>query len=271
MRALVCYGATERNRGRAEAELGLEECRRFIRTNERALVRGLVGLHASFTVSDTTIRDAAALARELGTVLHVHVAEDLADVEDARARGYPGPLERFHELDALVPGSLLAHGVHLTAKQVEMAAERQCWLVQNPRSNEGNRVGYPAGLWASERVALGTDGYPANMLSEEAALFRAAKSRGGEEVQASARRLDAGLNLAAERFQAPFAPVREGAMADLLVMPHAREGEPLLRHVVVGGRLVVKDGALQTGDIEEIRLRAREEANRLWRRMESIG
>ena len=82
-RALLCYGATERNGGRDEASRGLTECRRFIETNSRPLVRGVVGLHASFTVSDETLREAAALCRELDSVVHVHLAEDRADVEDA--------------------------------------------------------------------------------------------------------------------------------------------------------------------------------------------
>ena len=45
----------------------------------------MIGLHASFTVSDETIREAAVLCRALDTVLHVHVAEDAADVADAAA------------------------------------------------------------------------------------------------------------------------------------------------------------------------------------------
>jgi cytosine/adenosine deaminase-related metal-dependent hydrolase len=35
--------------------------------------------------------------------MHVHVAEDGADVEDARRRGYAGPLERLLALGALPP------------------------------------------------------------------------------------------------------------------------------------------------------------------------
>ena len=73
MRALLCYGATERNFGREEAARGLAECRRVPAS---PLIRGMVGLHASFTVSNDTVREAGALARELGTILHVHVAED---------------------------------------------------------------------------------------------------------------------------------------------------------------------------------------------------
>ena len=81
--------------------------------------------------------------------MHVHVAEDGADVEDARRRGYAGPLERLMALDALPPGSILAHGVHLSADQVRRAAAAGSWFVHNPRSNEGNRVGYAAALSAT--------------------------------------------------------------------------------------------------------------------------
>src|SRR5512143_3781295 len=40
MRAVLCYGATERNGGRQEARRGLAECRRFIEANTRPLIRG---------------------------------------------------------------------------------------------------------------------------------------------------------------------------------------------------------------------------------------
>ena len=40
----------------------------------------------------------------------------VADVDDARRRGYAGPLERLMALDALPAGSILAHGVHLSAR-----------------------------------------------------------------------------------------------------------------------------------------------------------
>ena len=117
MRALLCYGATERNVGRDEAVRGLRECERFIRSNRRPLVRGAVGLHASFTVSDDTIREAGDLCRSLGVRLHVHVAEDLCDVRDAQRRGYASAVAELYALGGLVPGSIIAHGVHLTDRR----------------------------------------------------------------------------------------------------------------------------------------------------------
>lgn len=199
MPAVLCYGATERNGGRDEARRGLAECRRFLRENRRPLVRGVVGLHASFTVSDETVRDAGRLARELDTVVHVHLAEAASDVEDARRRGWRGPLERLEELGALPPGSILAHGVHLEADQVRRAEDLGCWIVQNPRSNRGNRVGYPKALGESGRVALGTDGYPSCLDDEVAALREGAREH-GEDPERAAQRADRSRDLLAERF-----------------------------------------------------------------------
>jgi len=253
MRAVLGYGATERNDGRDEARRGLAECQRFIRDNQRSLVRGAVALHACFTVSDDTIREAANMARELGTVLHVHVAEALADVEDAKTRGYDGLVDRLDKLDALVEGSIFAHGVHLSEQDVRRLDERGIWLVQNPRSNRGNEVGYPTALSASQRVALGTDGYPAEMQIEQAALLEDARKHGDDEAKARAR-LASGERLLAERLGTEPAVRAE----------HSPDG------LSVGGRRVVENGELVSADLEEIRARARDEASKLFERMEHL-
>ena len=114
MRAVLCYGATERNGGRDEARRGLAECRRFIQANRRPLVRGVVGLHASFTVSDDTIREAGAARAAISAPCCTSTSRRTRRTStDAQRRGYAGPLERLIALDALPPGSILAHGVHL--------------------------------------------------------------------------------------------------------------------------------------------------------------
>ncbi len=258
MRALICYGATERNGGRREAQRGLTECRRFIEFNQRRLVRGLVGIHASFTVSDDTLRETGELCRVLETPLHIHLAEDLADVRDAKRRGYMGPLERLIALDALPARSILAHGVHLEAGQVRTAARRGCWLVQNPRSNHGNEVGYPRALGESPRVALGTDGYPSRMDEEDEALRREAKAH-GEDLDVVKRRVQGGWELLdgfPELKSVESAVVWEDGRA---------------RDVTVDDRKVVEDGRLMTADWDEIVAEAKEQAERLWTRMASLG
>lgn len=259
VRALLTFGATERNFGRAEAEAGLVECGNV---EETSLVRRLVGLHASFTVSDDTIRAAGELCRTLGTVMHVHVAEAVDDVEDARVRGYAGSLERLIALDALPSGSILAHGVHLSAQEVREAERRGLWLVQNPRSNEGNRVGYPIHLQKSEKVALGCDGWNADMALEKAALVRFATAHGDSKA---ADRLEAGQRLIAERFDFSAVGLAEGATGDVVVWENGKVGA-----VVVDGRLVVREGQLVGADAAVIEAEARSEASRLWDRMTAL-
>ncbi|MCA9515846.1 MAG: amidohydrolase family protein, partial [Myxococcales bacterium] len=253
-----CYGATERNGGRDEAQRGLAECRRFLLSNRRPHVRGAVALHASFTVSDATVLDAAHLCRDLGALMHVHLAEDAADVADARERGYPGPLERLLALEALPPGSICAHGVHLSAEQVARATRDGLWLVQNPRSNEGNRVGYGASLGADPRVALGTDGYPARMDDEAQALARLGAEHGAP-ADVVARRLAASRALARTIFG-------DGVDEDTV----ERDASGAVMRVVVGGRAVVEDGRLTGGDIDAIRADAAREAEALWGRMRAL-
>ena len=265
MRAVLCYGATERNGGREEAQRGLAECRRFLESNERSLVRGVVGLHASFTVSDETLREAGDLAREFDTVLHVHVAEDAADLADARERGYPGPLERMLALGALVPRSILAHGVHLSEAQVAAAEEAECWFVQNPRSNANNGVGYPMGFEKAARVALGTDGFPSSMDEETLALFDSAR----EHEQLGERlwlRGQCGAMLLAERWDYARSGLAPGALPDLAVVHPTGK----LEHLVVAGRMVVENGLLATGDPDRIEAEAKVAAARLWDRMRAL-
>ncbi|HSP16110.1 MAG TPA: selenium-dependent xanthine dehydrogenase [Thermoanaerobaculia bacterium] len=246
VRALLCYGATERNSGRDEALRGLAECERFIRSNERPLVQGAVGLHASFTVSDETILDAGDLCRSLGVRMHVHVAEDVADVEDARRRGYGSPLARLDLLRGLVPRSIIAHGVHLTEADLGIIEELRLWVVQNPRSNETNRVGKPHRLAGLPRVCLGTDGFPSDMREEAKARPEAGTTR------------DDGHALAAD--------IAADSASDSVTLEDGR-----VHDVTIGGRAVVRGGELLTGDIEEIRTNAAHEAARLWKRMEGIS
>jgi hypothetical protein len=171
-------------------------------------------------------------------------------------------LERLERLGALPRGSILAHGVHLDAEQTRRCAALGCWLVHNPRSNEGNRVGYALNLGCSDRVALGCDGWDADMKIEEAALSRLAHLHGDTNAQG---RLENGHAMVAERFASHPEPLQPGALGDVVVR---QDGS--VRHVVVGGRVVVADGALSTGDFDGIAAEAQQQASRLWRRMASI-
>jgi cytosine/adenosine deaminase-related metal-dependent hydrolase len=109
---------------------------------------------------------------------------------------------------------------------------------------------------------LGADGWDADMAAEDAALMRLAEQNGDVGVGG---RLALGAALAAERFGAEAEPLAPGSLGDLAVR---RNGA--VRHVVVGGRVVVENGVLATADYESVTAQARAEATRLWSRMATI-
>jgi hypothetical protein len=74
-----------------------------------------------------------------------------------------------------------------------------------------------------------------------------------------------GHALIAERFGSHPEPLQPGALGDVVVRQ-----DGAVRHVVVGGRVVVADGALSTGDFESIAADAQQQAGRLWERMAKV-
>lgn len=126
------------------ATRGLRENERFLRSGGR----GMVGVHASFTCTDETLAGAAALANTMNTGVHIHVAEGLDD-KDAGSRLQDLANEKW----------LLIHAVHLDR-------DLPGTIVHNPRSNMNNSVGYANPVRFTNDVALGTDGIGADMLEE---------------------------------------------------------------------------------------------------------
>ena len=81
----------------------------FQRHHQTALTRGMVGGHASFTLSDESLDLLAGAVRDTGSSVHIHVAEDRGDVEDCRARyglDQPLPVKYLHWLQSVLRGEL---------------------------------------------------------------------------------------------------------------------------------------------------------------------
>lgn len=282
LRGVLAYEVTDRN-GLDDARAGIEEHRRFApRVSDRLGL--LVGAHASFTLSDGSLEGVVEAARDLGTGLHIHVAEDLADVEDARKRGFRDPVERLFRAGALGAKTVLAHGVHLGEGAMEEIAAGGSWIVVNPRSNMNNAVGTAPFSIHPERHALGTDGIGADMLEEVRALFfRASDSGQGLSPDAALGYLGGSQRLAGEILGPDLHSLQPGATADVAVFmydpPTVLEAANLaahvvfglrtaaLRRVVVAGETVWRDGACTRVHEAESAGRFREGAARLWGRM----
>jgi putative selenium metabolism protein SsnA len=283
LRSVLCYEVTDRN-GTEGRAAGVEENRDFA-ARPSALSSGLIGAHASFTVSEETLALLAHAVADSGRGLHIHVAEDRADVEDCRARhgeSIPQRLMRHR----LASRALLAHCVHLTPGEVAEAHACGAWIAHNPRSNMNNHVGYAPTPFL-RRAALGTDGMDQDMLAEARAAFLKMRDAGrADAVPATLDLLSGGHRLAAALAGLPFGKLDAGGPADLAVLdydpPAPVEASNLGGHllfgidrshvesVMVAGRWVVRGRRVLTVDAAAIRRRAREAARGLWDRMAAL-
>jgi len=287
LRSVLCYEVTDRD-GPERARAGVRENARFLR-RQRPLARGLVGAHASFTLSRETLAACVALAREAGSGIHIHVAEDPVDERDAEARFRRRVVHRLADAGALDGRAILAHCVHVDAAEAALIAERGATVAHNARSNMNNAVGRAPVHRLGPRVVLGTDGIGADMFAESQAAFWRGRE---EDIFLSPawplQRLAAGAELAGRIFAEPMlGRIAPGAPADLTVLqyvpPTPLQEENVAGHwlfglsarfvrdVLVAGELVVADRRLVRVDQEAVAAAAAREAERLWARLEEIG
>ncbi len=210
LRAVLCYEVTDRG-GTAERDEALEESHNFLNRVSRTpshssdqksnLFRAMVGAHASFTMSDESIDACAGLMREFDAGLHIHVAEDMSDVDDAGSRFGSGVVERLARHGALNSRTILAHGIHLSDRDIEVARAAEVWFAHNPRSNMNNQVGYAPVAKFGGRVVLGTDGIGADMFEEARfAFFKGRDARVGYGADDWLRVLANNQRLASQAF-----------------------------------------------------------------------
>jgi putative selenium metabolism protein SsnA len=282
LRSVLCYETTDRN-GLDGRDAGIAESRAFLAGGPTPLTRGMVGAHASFTLSDDSLDRLAGAVREAGSSLHIHVAEDRADVEDCRKRGASGVVERLRRHGLLGEATLLVHGVRLTEAELREAQDAGAWLVHCPRSNLNNAVGY-APTAAFRRAALGTDGLDQDMLAEARVAFLKMREAGrADALGAALEMLAGGHRLARAISSVPFGTLEQDAPADLVVLDY-RPPTPLtaanlaghllfgldrshVRSTMVAGRFVLRDRRLTTVDEASVFARARRAAATLWTRM----
>lgn len=284
LRGVLCYEVTDRG-GTKQRDEGLAENERFIKANKSdGYFRGLVGAHAAFTLSDESLNLCGELAAKNNTGVHIHVAEDLCDVNDAKRKHESTVTERVARHDILTNKSILAHCVHLTPREFKTIRNKKCWLVHNPRSNMNNRVGCAPVHQFGKGVALGTDGFPADMLDEARFAFLKQRHSHVDDGLELANLFVGGQKLISEIFGKRFGDFEKGAAADLVVMnyqePTPMHKENLLGHylfglrssmvesVMVGGKWVMKNRKILGIDEDEVFKRSRQLAKKLWRRME---
>ena len=296
VRAVLCYEVTDRD-GVEKARAGIQENLRFLKKvdedkKQSRKVRATFGLHASLTVSDSTLDDCVSSAPR-GTGFHIHVAEHEVDQYDSLAKSGMRVVDRLHRRGILGPNTIVVHAIHVDAREVSLLAESGTWVTHQPRSNMNNGVGVSeveSMLRAGVPVCLGTDGFSHTMWEEWKTAYllhkvwhRDPRRMNGIDVAAVAAYNNA--SLAGSFFpEAPLGILEPGAFADLIFVdyhPHTplTSGnlpwhiifgfhESMVTTTIVAGTILMKDRILLTMDEEEITARALRQAPQVWERYE---
>ena len=171
VRTNLCFEVSDRD-GEGKMREAVAENSEFIRFAESDgtdMVKGMMGMHASFTLSDKSL----SLCRENtpeGVGLHVHVAEGMDDVYDSLRKYGKRVINRLFDHDILGEKTVTGHCIHVNGIEMDIIKQTDTMVVHNPESNMGNAVGIPPCMEMMKRgilLGLGTDGYTNDMFESE--------------------------------------------------------------------------------------------------------
>jgi cytosine/adenosine deaminase-related metal-dependent hydrolase len=277
---------------RNEQGAGVAENDRFLArlAGERgSRLAGMVGLHASFTVSDETLAACRAVAERHGVGFHIHVAEGPEDVEDSLRRFGQRTVERLVSRGICGEKSLFVHAIHIDEREVELIRSSRTNVVHNPESNMNNAVGVARALdllARGVRVGLGTDGMSSDMLAQMRCAYLLHRlDRRDPRVafaEAPAMLLANNAAIASSFFPVRLGVLEAGAAADLAILdydpPTELSAGNFLGHLIFGmvdatvdttiveGRILMRGGRIESLDEERIAAESRRLASAMWRR-----
>jgi putative selenium metabolism protein SsnA len=292
LRSCLCYEVSDRD-GERIAEEGIRENIDFIndcRKENDPCLKAMFGLHASFTLSDRTLEKCVSQNAGSGAGFHIHAAEGIEDLLDARTNYGIGVIERLYERNILGSKSIAVHCVHINEHEMSLLKDTKTIAVHNPESNLVNAVGTAPALTMLQKgivLGLGTDGYTSDMLESLKAANclhkHAGKNPSAAWEEPPTMLFKNNAKIAEMYFEKPLGKLAEGAFADIIIVdyhpPTRISSDNLNSHILFGisgrdvtttiinGQLVMENRRLICLDEEEICVKSRELADKLWKRI----
>ena len=291
VRASLCYEVSDRNLKGG----GVAENQRFIQKVGRGdgQIAAMMGMHASFTLSDATIEECVGIAREAGVGCHIHVAEDAADREDSLAKYGLPTVNRLHRLGVTGGKSIFVHCVHIDEAEMDLLTETGTSVVHNPESNMNNAVGVTPLLKLLKKgvlVGLGTDGMGSDMLVQMRCAYLLHRLANRDPrvafMEAPQLLLQNNAEIAWRQFGLHLGEIAEGRPADLAIIdyqpPTPLSEANFLGHLIFGlvdatvdttvcrGKILMRGKQVLSMDEERIAARSRELAPKMWKRLQEL-
>lgn len=251
-----------------------------------------VGIEWLPLASRELLREARALADDLGTGIHIHLNESLGEVETVRRRFGQRPTEVAYETGILGPDCVAAHCVWLSDTEIALMRETGTQISHNPSSNAklGNGIArVPEMLAAGLNVGLGHDAAECNnsrdlfevmkfasvihranrvdaSLLQAPDVLRMATRNGARALRhetgelTPGRRADVVLVDLNHQFFTPLEPGNADHLYSHLVF--AANGS-CVHTTIVDGQVVLDDGVFTTIDEKEVLAKANESFRRV--------
>jgi cytosine/adenosine deaminase-related metal-dependent hydrolase len=261
--------------------------RRFHDPSPGSMLRVAVAPCSPFSATLELMRHSADLARALGVRLHTHIAETVDEEDFCLRRFGMRPLELLEDLGWLGPDVWLAHCVHLSDQDIKRIAATGTAVAWCPTSNLrlGSGIARAGELLEhGATVGLGVDGSASNdggsLLAEVRQAMLLARASGDPHAMSAREAMRVATRGGAACLgREDIGSIEPGKRADVALfavddLHHAgAESDPFaavvhcspqrVRHLLVDGRPVVRDGRLATADEGEITAEGRRVARRI--------
>jgi 5-methylthioadenosine/S-adenosylhomocysteine deaminase len=255
------------------------------RFRDDELITPAIAPHAVYTNSDETLKAARALANKYRAPFLIHLSETRSENEELFSKRKLTPTKLLESLGALEGRTLVAHGVWVDAEDMRLLKERGVGVAHCPSSNTKLASGIApvlAYLKSDIAIGLGTDG-PAgsnndlNLFEEMDLAAKMQKVTAMDPVALTAQQAFEMATLRGARavgLEKEIGSLEEGKRADLVIVqadaPHAvpmfnvysqlvyaLKGSDV-RHVIINGRVLVRNGRVLSLDMPMVLKKAEE-------------
>jgi len=289
IRTCLAYEISDRD-GEDKMKEAVKETCDFIEFTEQSkdpMLKAMVGMHASFTLSDETI-DYCKEQNRYERGYHIHVAEGEYDNLDCIEKYGCSVVERLYRKGLLGEKTIAGHCIHISEKDMDILKETNTTVIHNPESNMANAVGCPDVLKMMDKkilVGLGTDGFTNDMLEsvKVANVLQKHNSKNPDRgfLEASQMLFQNNASIATNIFGEQIGVLKAGAVADIILVDYnpftPMNAENVDGHIIFGmsgastdttivnGKVLMKSRKILIDNKEQLLENCREASAELWR------
>ena len=240
--------------------------------------------HGPDTVPEDVLRATKRHCAERGIHAHLHLGQHLAEVRAIRDRKGVSPVRYLHDIGFLGADVMATHVTYVDDADIALLAQSGTHVVHCSyrKAKEGITSPLVEFLQRGVNVALATDSFSHDLVLDMKLACLLGKIRSGSVATPSARQvLAAATHGAARALGRPdLGHLEPGARGDVMVVAldtpfTAPVFDPVramvyyasasdVRHTLVDGRPVVRDGKVLGVDLDDLRRRAQAACDRIW-------